>query len=90
MKKNMMERVRMVKAMEYIVRQVNDERVRNRWRMNGVAYGIEYGDFAPVDDNMDCYCEDNDNFAELMDCFLRVMRLASYTGGLYCNGVFSK
>ena len=37
------ERTRMVKAMEYICRQINDEDVFNGWLMGGVADGdIEY------------------------------------------------
>lgn len=85
-----MERTRMVKAMEYIVRQVNDENCMDGWLMRGVADGdIEYGDFAPVDDNMEYYIED-DNFAELMEVFLKTMKLASYSGGLYCGNVVSK
>ena len=42
-----------------------------------------------VDDNMEYYIED-DNFAELMGLFLKTMKLASYSGGLYCGNVVSK
>lgn len=84
------ERLQMVKAMEYIVRQCNDERCMNSWLMCGVADGdIEYGDLA-VDnyDDLEYYCEDK-NFAELMALFLKTMKLASY-GGLYCGGIISE
>ena len=88
--KVVMERTRMVKAMEYIVRQVNDENCMDGWLMCGVADGdIEYGDFAPVDDNMEYYIED-DNFAELMGLFLKTMSKAQRDGGLYCGNVVSK
>ena len=41
------ERVKMVKAMEFICRQINDEDVFMGWLMNGVADGdIEYGDLS--------------------------------------------
>lgn len=84
------ERTRMVKAMEYICRQINNEIVFDGWLMNGVADGdIEYGDFATVDDNMDYYIED-ESFADLMGCFLRIMKGAERSGGLYCGGVVSK
>ena len=89
-KKVEMERTKMVKAMEYICRQINDEEVFMGWLMNGVADGdIEYGDFAPVDENTEYYIED-DTFAELMGCFLRRMSRAEKSGGLYCGGVVSK
>lgn len=82
-------RRKMVAAMEYIARQINDEDIFVGWLMNGVADGdIPYGDLTgeSVDD---CYIED-DAFAELMGCFLRRMKGAYSSGGLYCNGVVSK
>ncbi len=88
--KTRIERTRMVKAMEFICRQINDWDVFEGWLLNGVADGdIEYGDFAPIDDNVDIYIED-DSFADLMACFLRRMKRAGESGGLYCGGVVSK
>lgn len=81
------ERVAMVKAMEFICRQINDEEVFEGWLMNGVADGdIVYGDLGANDENMDYYIEDED-FADLMACFLRRMCAANESGGLYCDGV---
>lgn len=88
------ERVKMVKAMEFICRQINDEDVFMGWLMNGVADGdIKYGDLST--DNVDedeatYYAEDDDDFAELMGCFLRRMTMANASGGLYCGNVVSK
>ena len=83
------EREKMVKAMEYIVRQCNDETAMNGWLMCGVADGdIEYGNFEVDDPDIEYYIED-DNFAELMGCFLRTMKRAQ-SGGLYCGGVVSE
>ena len=85
-----MERTRMIKAMEFIIRNVNDEELIMPWLMNGVADGdIEYGDFAPCDENMEYYIED-DEFSEMMGLFLRLMSKANKDGGLYCGGVVSK
>lgn len=87
------ERVKMVKAMEFICRQINDEDVFFGWIMSGVADGdIQYGDFSI--DSLDCdeatwYAEDDKNFSELMACFLRRMVRAKKSGGLYCDGVSS-
>lgn len=95
----MEERIKMVKAMEYICRQINDEDVLMGWLMNGVADGdIKYGDLnMPEDGTLTDgdigiaydYCKD-DTFAELMGCFLRRMKFAEKSGGLYCGGVVSK
>lgn len=83
------ERIKMVKAMEFIARQINDEMVFESWLMCGVADGdIEYGDLTR--DEVDDYYIDDSNFAELMDLFLRLMVRAKKSGGLYCDGIVSK
>ena len=74
------ERIKMVKAMEYIARQINDEEVLENWFVNGVAEG---------DDDMEYYIEDVD-FADLMHTFLRIMSKARKSGGLYCDGILDK
>ena len=88
---NTIERVRMVKAMEYIVRQINNEEIiYNKWFSVGVADGdIEYGDLSDEVGNADCYTDDEE-FAELMGVFLRCMSLANKDGGLYCDNIVSK
>lgn len=87
------DRVKMVKAMEFICRQINDEDVFDGWLMNGVADGdIKYGDFSVdnlEEDDATYYAEDDDTFADLMACFLRRMARAKKSGGLYCDGVTS-
>lgn len=86
------ERVHMVQAMEYIMRNVNDETIFDSWLMLGVADGdIEYGDFTVpqagyVGEDILYYCAD-DTFAELMELFLKCMKRAAKSGGLYCGGV---
>jgi len=83
----------MVKAMEFIARQINDEEVFEGWLINGVADGdIEYGDLsvnAGDEDEFGTYIDDED-FADLMQTFLRLMKKAHRSGGLYCDGVVSK
>lgn len=91
--KNPAERIQMVKAMEFLARQVNDEEVFEGWLLNGVADGdIEYGDlrigFQDAEE-LSYYIEDEE-FAELMALFLRIMRRAEKSGGLYCDDVVSK
>lgn len=85
------ERKKMIVAMEYIARQINDEDVLEGWLMCGVPDGdIEYGNF-DTDQiyDEDCMLED-DNFRDLMDCFLRRMSGAIKSGGLYCGGIVTK
>lgn len=87
------ERIMMVKAMEFIARQINDEEVFEIWLVSGVADGdIEYGDLSvrPGDaEELGTYIADED-FADLMQTFLRLMEAGNESGGLYCDGVVSK
>lgn len=80
------ERAKMVLAMEFICRQINDEDVLEGWLMNGVADGdFEFGewDYNKVDE----YYIEDDTFRDLMDCFLRRMSGAKREGGLFCGGI---
>ena len=87
------ERAKLVKAMELIARQGNDEEVFDGWLMNGVADGdIEYGDLEVTNEdaeNLEYYIRDKD-FADIMAVFLRVMARAQKSGGLYCDGIVSR
>lgn len=81
------DRIKTVRAMEHIARQINDEDVFVRWLLVGVADGDIDG--TEKDEDLEFYIED-DTFAELMDTFLRVMVRAYKSGGLYCDGIVSK
>ena len=81
-------RKKMVLAMEFIARQINDEDVFIPWLMGGVADGdLKYGEW-DVDEVDDYYIEDG-AFRNLMSCFLRRMAGAWNSGGLYCDKVVS-
>ena len=85
---NIEERRKAVVCMEYLARQINDEDVFMGWLMCGVADGdIDYGDLDP--DSVNDYYIDDENFKDLMTCFLRRMALAYKSGGLYCGKVVS-
>lgn len=92
---NKIERIKMVKAMEYITRNLNDEEIFMDWLTLGVADGdIDYGDLSVNADDadpygVDYYTEDK-TFADIMDLFLKLMKAACRSGGLYCDGVVSK
>lgn len=80
-------RAKMVRAMEFIARQVNDEEVFESWLMYGVADGDIDGE--ETDEDLSYYCEDK-NFADLMERFLDLMKSAKKSGGLYCDRIISK
>ena len=88
---NKNERIKMVKAMEYIARQINNEDVFYNWLVLGVADGdIDYADISEYDDGTVSYYTDDERFAELMQTFLLCMKEAWKSGGLYCDGIVSK
>ena len=90
---NTTDRIKMVKAMEFITRQINDEGVFEDWLIGGVADGdIKYGDLEVRDEDreeLEVYIED-ESFADLMHTFLYVMKNASRSGGLCCDKVVDK
>ena len=79
-------RKKMVLAMEYICRQLNDENDLMSWLTVGVADGDIPEGSMDVDDVDEYYIEDR-TFGELMTCFLRRMSSANKDGGLYCDGI---
>lgn len=82
------ERAKMVLAMEYIVRQVNNEEHLDGWLTCGVADGdIEYGEIDPS--KVEDYYLEGETFIELMDSFLITMHRAYKDGGLFCDGLGS-
>ena len=86
---NKVERQKMVLAMEYIARQINDEEVFMGWLSSGVDDGeIRYGEINP--EAVEDYYIEDDNFRDLMDCFLRRMKGAAKSGGLYCDDIVTK
>ena len=72
---NAPERIKMVKAMEFITRQINDEGV------------FEVRDEDRED--LAVYIED-ESFADLIHTFLYVMKNASRSGGLCCDKMVDK
>ncbi len=84
------ERIKSVKAMEFLARQINNENIFESWLINGPADGdICYGDLEvkPEDfEDLEYYIEDNE-FRDLMKTFLKLMCQAKDDGGLYCGNV---
>ena len=85
------ERIKMVKAMEFVVRHINDEDVFMPWLYLGVADGdIPIGDLSVNPDDEAEYYIDDERFSDIMSCFLFRISAAKKSGGLYCDGVVSK
>lgn len=90
---DVVERIKMVKAMEFIARQINDEEIFEcDWLTDGVADGdIDYGDLSIRSEDaeiLEYYIRD-DHFAGLMTTFLFCMKRAWKSGGLFCDDVVS-
>lgn len=84
------ERIKAVKAMEFLARQINSDRVFKTWLIMGPADGdIEYGDLTSDNsEDLEYYIEDNE-FRDLMKTFLNIMCEAKKDGGLYCGNICS-
>lgn len=84
---NITDRVKMVRAMEYISRCINNENIFMTWLTDGVADGDIDSD--TTDMELLGYVEDDEDFADLMETFLHCMSRAKKSGGLYCDDVVS-
>ena len=85
---NIKERKQTVLAMENLVRSVSNEEYIESWLMCGVADG-DLNENSTWEDVDEYYIKD-DNFAELMQLFLKIMSRAYKDGGLYIVRVSSK
>ena len=70
---NLKERKQLILAMETVVRSINEEGISDGWLMCGVADG-DLNDDSTWEDVDDFYVEDDENFADIMSCFVRTMR----------------
>lgn len=86
------DRMKMVIAMEYIARCVNNEDIFDAWLLSGVADGDLPANEILIscreNPELDYYIQDK-NFSELMQVFLRLMSAARKDGGLYSGGIVS-
>lgn len=89
------ERIKMVKAMEYVARQINNTDILWEWISHGVAdEDIQYGDFNTDAKDLHFCSErgyiDDRGFSRLMREFLWCMKEAYNDGGLFCDWVVSE
>lgn len=87
MKANHIERANVVKAMETMVRCINDETVFFRWLSNGVA-DEDIKEDTSLQNVVDLGYTEDKQFKELLDLFIRLMYKARLEG-LYCDGIVS-
>ena len=78
-------RVKMIRAMDFIARQLNDEDIFFKWLTIGVADEDCNNDDEYI---ANVYCDD-ETFSDIMGCFVTVMRDAYRSGGLFCDNVVS-
>ena len=83
---NLTERQAVVKAMDIMVRTINDECIMDSWLMCGVADGDINID-TPINEVDEYYCSDGE-LGDLLTRFLKLMGKASING-LYVDGVVS-
>jgi len=91
---NIINRIKMVKAMEYIARYVNNEEIfYDLWlESDGVSDGdVARGDLAVNEEDLEQlnYYTESENFAALMGSFLSLMKEAYEDGGIWCDGILS-
>lgn len=87
------ERIQMLKAMEIIMRSLNDEELVMTWLSDGIPDGTPLDDDEAFED-----FTDNVTFADIMDTFVYIMGEACHApalaedrkGTLYCDGVINE
>lgn len=81
-------RKKMLLAMEYICRQINDEDIVNSWLSCGVPDGeIPYGELDLQNIGDDNVMLEDESFKDIMLTFLNCVSRAKESGGLYCGDV---
>lgn len=78
------ERAELVKAMETVARCINDEDIILSWLTCGVADG-DITSETTLEEIDEMGYTDSDTLVGLMDCFLRCMKRAYKSGGLFCD-----
>ena len=85
---NLKERVSVVRAMDTIVRSLNDERDILWWLDSGVPDG-EINE-ETTDEELSWLVDDNESFADIMSTFVKIMRRQPVNGAMWVDNVLSK
>lgn len=85
---NLRERVSVVRAMDTIVRRLNDERDILWWLDSGVPDG-EINE-ETTDEELYWLVDDDESFADIMSIFIKIMRRQPVNGAMWVDNVLSK
>jgi hypothetical protein len=85
---NFKERIAVIKAMDLIIHNLNDERDIFWWLENGVPDG-EINEDTPEED-LQWLVEEDDMFADIMSTFTKIMRRQPVNGAMWVDNVLSK
>ena len=85
---NLKERVSVIRAMDTIVRSLNDEEYVAWWLEDGVPDGeIDEG---TADEELYWLVDDNESFADIMSTFIKIMKKQPVNGAMWVDNVLSK
>lgn len=85
---NLKERVSVIRAMDTIVRSLNDERDILWWLDSGVPDG-EINE-ETTDEELYWLVDDDESFADIMSTFVKIMRRQPVNGAMWVDNVLSK
>lgn len=85
---NFKERVSIIKAMDIIIRSLNDERDILWWLEDGVPDGEITEE--TKDKELYWLVDDDESFADIMSTFIKIMRKQPVNGAMWVDNVLSK
>lgn len=85
---NFKERVSVIRAMDTIVRSLNDEEYVAWWLEDGVPDGEI--DEKTTDEELYWLVDDDKSFADIMSTFIKIMRKQPVNGTMWVDNVLSK
>lgn len=85
---NFKERVSVIRAMDTIVRSLNDEGDILWW----LGSGVPDGEINPktTDEELYWLVDDNESFADIMSTFIKIMKRQPVDGAMWVDNVLSK
>lgn len=85
---NLKERVSVIRAMDTVIRSLNDESDILWW----LSSGVPDGEINPktTDEELHWLVDDNESFADIMSTFIKIMRKQPVDGAMWVDNVLSK
>lgn len=85
---NFKERVSIIRAMDTIIRSLNDEKYILWW----LDYGVPDGEISKetTDEELYWLVDDDESFADIMSTFIKIMRRQPINGAMWVDNVLSK